>query len=609
MPDEYVIVEKSTLDSIGDTVRSATGSTENISVNNLNDAVAAAITSGGVLIDSSLTQSGYAADAKATGDAIRSLSEEKVEKTGISLGRHTDGLIYIFVDGVPIGSGMDLSGGTDVGGDHDVELVPYETITWNATAASIGLNTSRYQCWAPHNMQVLGDYIYYLQCHRSSHSGAFATWTLVRFKPENVFEHEEIKIPEFAGVGALLIEGGTIYLYTRTGIRYKSDDYGATWNAEATNLGSASAQVNLYGIYKAGDYYYAGNDGGTGEEGLFWYSTDGLNWNEKRVEEITWSDTEMVFCHFGGHYLGFARDNSDVASGYAVVITSEDGLNWTIDADSVIRIPSAKSNISIAQFDDALAFGSTDRDNYELWYSVYKTDGTFTTQSLGTRGNGFDFHAPNICFSKGVVVFTYSTMPDGTAYGSQYNLAHNVALIGTYENVSAAHYEIETLTQDISSTPEWNMATRGLNTILPDGVTWSIKGFYWVPSAVPATLYASVPDFSIVCDANSRSNWPTGFYKNGYGVNFAYADLTIANLNMLAQKAIVDGKYFTVSIKHNTMFAMDKLVVMEKTDVAQMAEGTYFPDELMYCAHIASGTQKNMKVSTLYKCKFVDAVQ
>lgn len=76
MSDEYVIVEKSTLDSIGDTVRSATGSTNSISVNNLNDAVAAAVTSGGVLIDSSLTQSGYAADAKATGDALRSLSED-----------------------------------------------------------------------------------------------------------------------------------------------------------------------------------------------------------------------------------------------------------------------------------------------------------------------------------------------------------------------------------------------------------------------------------------------------------------------------------------------------------------------------------------------------
>lgn len=76
MPDEYVIVNKSDLTSMADTVRSTTGSTEKISVNNLNDAVATAVTSGGVLIDSSLTQSGYAADAKATGDALRSLSEE-----------------------------------------------------------------------------------------------------------------------------------------------------------------------------------------------------------------------------------------------------------------------------------------------------------------------------------------------------------------------------------------------------------------------------------------------------------------------------------------------------------------------------------------------------
>ena len=73
--DEYVIVEKSSLNSIGDTVRSATGSTNSISVNNLNDAVAAAVTSGRVLIDSSLTQSGYAADAKATGDAISNISD------------------------------------------------------------------------------------------------------------------------------------------------------------------------------------------------------------------------------------------------------------------------------------------------------------------------------------------------------------------------------------------------------------------------------------------------------------------------------------------------------------------------------------------------------
>ena len=47
--DEYVIMNKSDLTSVADTVRSATGSTNSISVNNLNDAVAAAVTSGGGL--------------------------------------------------------------------------------------------------------------------------------------------------------------------------------------------------------------------------------------------------------------------------------------------------------------------------------------------------------------------------------------------------------------------------------------------------------------------------------------------------------------------------------------------------------------------------------
>lgn len=40
---------------------------------------------------------------------------KKVSKTGITLERHTDGLIYIFVDGVPVGNGVEL--GTVVEGD------------------------------------------------------------------------------------------------------------------------------------------------------------------------------------------------------------------------------------------------------------------------------------------------------------------------------------------------------------------------------------------------------------------------------------------------------------------------------------------------------------
>lgn len=37
------------------------------------------------------------------------LAADNVTKKNISLGRHTDGLIYVFVDGVPVGLGMDLS--------------------------------------------------------------------------------------------------------------------------------------------------------------------------------------------------------------------------------------------------------------------------------------------------------------------------------------------------------------------------------------------------------------------------------------------------------------------------------------------------------------------
>lgn len=45
---------------------------------------------------------------------ISSLKEEKVDKTSITLGQHTDGLIYIFVDGKPVGTGLSISGGGTV---------------------------------------------------------------------------------------------------------------------------------------------------------------------------------------------------------------------------------------------------------------------------------------------------------------------------------------------------------------------------------------------------------------------------------------------------------------------------------------------------------------
>ena len=54
-------------------------------------------------------------------EKISQLSSEKVDKSNITLGLHTDGLFYIFVDGTPVGNGIALPSGSagDVVGNVD----------------------------------------------------------------------------------------------------------------------------------------------------------------------------------------------------------------------------------------------------------------------------------------------------------------------------------------------------------------------------------------------------------------------------------------------------------------------------------------------------------
>ena len=69
------------------------------------DGKAISATGGGgstVELDTTLTQSGKAADAKAVGDALATLT----------LGQHTDGLVYIVISGKPVGNGLSISGVT-----------------------------------------------------------------------------------------------------------------------------------------------------------------------------------------------------------------------------------------------------------------------------------------------------------------------------------------------------------------------------------------------------------------------------------------------------------------------------------------------------------------
>lgn len=74
-----------------------------------------------VELDTTLTQSGKAADAKATGDALNAQKEANAKQDKslddintllktITLGKHSDGLIYVFLGGQPMGTGMEIGG-------------------------------------------------------------------------------------------------------------------------------------------------------------------------------------------------------------------------------------------------------------------------------------------------------------------------------------------------------------------------------------------------------------------------------------------------------------------------------------------------------------------
>lgn len=51
-----------------------------------------------------------AADAKKTDERLSELSEQKVSKTGITLDKDSDGLVYIFIDGAKVGNGVEVNG-------------------------------------------------------------------------------------------------------------------------------------------------------------------------------------------------------------------------------------------------------------------------------------------------------------------------------------------------------------------------------------------------------------------------------------------------------------------------------------------------------------------
>lgn len=136
-PDDYVYTETEVLnwrtldEKIGDLTELTTTARENL-VAAINEAATLGMTAANVgdyakvaevdengvptrfeaadIIDENLTEAGKAADAAVVGERLSSLSEEKVNRSALSLGFGTDGKLYIMVSGVPTGSGVKING-------------------------------------------------------------------------------------------------------------------------------------------------------------------------------------------------------------------------------------------------------------------------------------------------------------------------------------------------------------------------------------------------------------------------------------------------------------------------------------------------------------------
>ena len=383
-------------------------------------------------IDSTLTVKGKVADAKAVGDALITLSEEKVDKTAIMLATHTDGLIYLFVDGKPVGIGLDLSSGGTVTPDNpdEPEVTPsYFNVNWSNYAITCGQNTNNYNAWAPNNLQYdsKNDAFIFLQCHADKHlNHTYSAWTLTRIYPDEPWKTEDLGLPTYNGLGCLWIENGVWYVFARQSTTaYKSIDMGATWESFTTNLSAP-----LWGVYKCNGVYYSGDDTNTD---TYYTSTDLVTWE---THTFGFSDSysalmEASFCWYKDYVWAFLRTN-DATLGHPVVLKSADGLSWEFVSDSMLH--TYRSMVNCYPYQDYIILADIDRDNGILYYSRFDGETVETLNEWNVGNKGDDFHCPCICSNgNNTIIITFmlhSWMNTGNFFDVAQYYCENMMLIG-----------------------------------------------------------------------------------------------------------------------------------------------------------------------------------
>lgn len=348
----------------------------------------------------------------------------------------------------------------------DIAPIDLLNVTWANHAITCGQDTNSYNAWSPHNLQYdsVNDCFVFLQCHCNRHlSGVYTNWTLSIINPYDSTDYTDITIPALSGLGMLFVENGVWTLMPRgKSFAYRSDDMGETWETL-----TASIPQNLFGVYKCGDTYFAGND--SNNNITYYKSSDLLTWTTETFDSTLGYSIlcETTFCEFDGKYWAFNRTN-DSTLGHPVILQSTDqGTTWTLFSDQMLH--GYRSTVSCYPFKNYIMVADIDRDNGYLYYTRFDGTNFVELNNWKMPHAGDDFHNVNIVSNyKDTVILEFMHAASGyeiTSNGKTYTTARacdNVMIIGSTKELPSLGFSYIDTMDDMTAYLNAN-CTSGLN--------------------------------------------------------------------------------------------------------------------------------------------------